>query len=72
MAILGTLGRDRQAIPLPHITASRDWSLRGGHFITVTDAYWPGRAAGGRYRRPLARHDPELTVVTGGFRAAFF
>ena len=33
--------------------------LSGYSIRSTDDGSWLGRAAGGRYRRPLARHDPE-------------
>jgi hypothetical protein len=40
----------------------------GRHFGSVNYRFWPGGAAGGRYRRQLARHDPYETVTNGGLQ----
>jgi hypothetical protein len=39
------------------LTAGRKWLLHGRHIGFVTDGRRPCGAAGGRYRRPRARHD---------------
>jgi hypothetical protein len=40
-----------------HILQDRERQVTGTPFLHSNDRVWPGRAAGGRYRRSLAHRD---------------
>jgi hypothetical protein len=64
------LTETKLAIIVSALSASRERPLRGSQFGVPNYRSWPGGAAGGRWRRSLAPHDPNPTVMKVGFRGS--